>query len=49
MLGEPDGRFMIVNQVNRTMKLIEDDDLHDQVVRRMLDAGIRVFDRLSEN
>ena len=38
--------FLIFNVVHRTAKVIEDDEIHTIVVKRMRDAGVPVVDKL---
>ncbi|MEW5653938.1 hypothetical protein [Streptomyces cinereoruber] len=41
-----DGGLVIYDIAGRSVFLVDDDDLHDQVVRRMREAGVSVMDDL---
>lgn len=42
----PDVEAMIYDPHRKTVELIDDDDLHEKVVERMISAGFRVIDHL---
>lgn len=39
------GTYAIYNRVNQVLELIDDDDAHQAVVQKMLNAGVPVLDR----
>jgi hypothetical protein len=42
---EGDNGLLIIDQENRMVEIIDDDEVYAEVVRRMLDAGIAIVER----
>jgi hypothetical protein len=47
-LARVEGRFLIYNREEWAALLIEDHDLHEAVVQRMLAAGVEVIDHIAD-
>jgi len=40
--------YLIINRVRQTVLLIEDDDMSDKVIAKMIDEGSLIFDTLEQ-
>lgn len=47
--GGPDVQAMIYDPSRKMVELIDDDDLHEKVVERMISAGFPLVDRLPDS